>query len=147
MELEKYVDNCEEKCVKSLLKNDVKECSEEWRKISGWDNYEASNLGNVRNSKTGRILKPSSKGGYLYIGLSSTTLIKHCSIHRLIAKTFIDNPENKPQVNHKDKNRGNNNVSNLEWSTASENNIHRSTNVSQKTNQNIIRRSTNANCI
>lgn len=137
MELEKYVDYCEEKCVKSLLKNDVKECSEEWRKISGWDNYEASNLGNVRNSKTGRILKPSSKGGYLSVGLSSKSMKKTKSIHQLIAKTFIYNPENKPQVNHIDKNRSNNNVNNLEWCTSLENNLHKCATLDQTTNQNL----------
>jgi hypothetical protein len=69
--------------------------------------------------------------------LSQNSNGKTCPVHRLVALAFIDNPENKPQVNHKDKNRGNNIVSNLEWSTASENNIHRSTNITQTTNQQV----------
>ena len=63
--------------------------------------------------------------------------VKSCSVHRLVAKEFIENPENKPQVNHIDKNPLNNNISNLEWTTAKENNVHRSTGVIQTTNQNI----------
>jgi hypothetical protein len=113
---------------------DVKE---EWILIDNYDNYEVSTLGNVRNSKTGRILKLTCKGGYLFTGLCQNSNSKTLPVHRLVALAFIDNPENKPQVNHKDKNRSNNNVSNLEWSTASENSIHRSINVVQTTNQQV----------
>jgi hypothetical protein len=113
------------------------EVKEEWTQIQDFSNYEVSNLGNVRNSNTGRILKLSCKGGYMFTGLSQNSIGKTFPVHRLVALAFIDNPENKPQVNHKDKNRSNNNVSNLEWSTASENSIHRSNNVAQKTNQHV----------
>ncbi len=113
---------------------DVKE---EWKQLQDFSNYEVSTLGNVRNSKTGRVLKLTCKGGYMFTGLSKNSHIKTLTVHRLVALAFLDNPENKPQVNHKDKNRSNNNVSNLEWSTASENNIHRSTNVTQTTNQQV----------
>ena len=113
---------------------DVKE---EWIQIQDFPNYEVSTLGNVRNSNTGRVLKLTCKGGYMFTGLSQNSIGKTLPVHRLVALAFIDNPENKPQVNHKDKNRGNNNVSNLEWSTASENNIHRSTNEIQTTNQQV----------
>lgn len=113
------------------------EAIKEWKQIQDFPNYEVSSLGNVRNSKTGRVLKQMCKGGYLFVGLSQNSNGKTTSVHRLVALAFIDNPENKPQVNHKDKNRGNNNVSNLEWSTASENNIHRSTNEIQTTNQQV----------
>ena len=113
------------------------EVKEEWIQIQDFPNYEVSTLGNVRNSNTGRVLKLTCKGGYLFVGLSQNSNGKTLAVHRLVALAFIDNPENKPQVNHKDKNRGNNIVSNLEWSTASENNIHRSTNSIQTTNQQV----------
>jgi len=110
--------------------------AEEWKDILDYENYEVSNLGNVRNKKTGRILKSYDKGGYAVISLSKTKG-KLFQIHRLVCQAFIPNPENKPQVNHKDKNGLNNNVSNIEWNTVLENNIHRSNGVTQTTNQNM----------
>jgi hypothetical protein len=112
------------------------EDTEVWRQIEGYDKYEVSSLGNVRNSKTGRILKQGKKGGYCMVGLSSK-LTKSYSVHQLVAKAFIPNPENKPQVNHLDKNGLNNQISNLEWVTNKENSIHRSYGVKQTTNQNL----------
>lgn len=106
--------------------------AEEWKNIQDYENYEVSNLGNVRNKKTGRILKSYDKGGYAVIGLSKS---KTFQVHRLVCQAFIPNPENKPQVNHIDKNGLNNNVKNLEWNTVLENNIHRSNGVTQTTNQ------------
>jgi len=113
------------------------EGKEEWLPIKDFENYEISSLGRVHNTKTGRMLKLTIKGGYMFTGLSANSKGKTFPIHRLVALAFIENHENKPQVNHKDKNRSNNNVSNLEWSTALENNLHRSKNVVQTTNQNI----------
>ena len=110
--------------------------AEEWKDILDYENYEVSNLGNVRNKKTGRILKSYNKGGYAVVGLSKITG-KIFPVHRLVCQAFIPNPENKPQVNHKDKNGLNNNVSNIEWNTVLENNIHRSNGVTQTTNQNM----------
>ena len=112
------------------------EDNEAWKTIESYENYEVSNLGNVRNKKTGRILKASSRGGYCFVGLSgfkSKTKI----VHRLVASAFLDNPENKKHVNHKDKNGLNNKLSNLEWNTPKENNIHKSSGVTQTTNQNL----------
>jgi len=113
------------------------EGKEEWLPIKDFENYEISSLGRVQNIETGRMLKLTIKGGYMFVGLSSTNKKKSIAVHRLVALAFIENPENKPQVNHKDKNRANNNVSNLEWSTALENNLHRSKDAIQTTNQNI----------
>ena len=112
---------------------DVKE---EWLQLSNYDNYEVSSFGNVRNKKTGRILKPSNRGGYYVVGLSNIKT-KTFQVHRLVAETFIENPENKPHVNHKDKNGLNNNLANLEWNTPKENNMHKSLGVIQTTNQNL----------
>jgi hypothetical protein len=109
---------------------------EEWENINDFNNYEVSTFGNVRNKKTGRILKSSNNGGYFYVNLSK---IKgnYKLIHRLVAEAFIENPENKAHVNHKDKNSLNNNLSNLEWASPKENNIHKSAGVIQTTNQNL----------
>jgi hypothetical protein len=110
---------------------------EVWLQIKDFENYEISSLGRVRNTKTSRMLKLTKKGGYIYAGLSANSKGKSIPVHRLVALAFIENPENKPQVNHKDKNRSNNSVENLEWTTALENNLHRSKYVIQTTNQNI----------
>jgi hypothetical protein len=112
------------------------EDTEVWCGISNYDNYEVSTFGKIRNKKTGRILKPANNGGYLYVGLSNIKT-KTFPVHRLVAETFIENPENKAHVNHKDKNSLNNHLSNLEWNTPKENNIHKSIGVTQTTNQNL----------
>ena len=95
-----------------------------WKNIDGYENYEVSSLGNVRNKTTGRILKTANKGGYYSVGLSKGKT-KTFSVHQLTAKAFIPNPENKSQVNHKDKNGLNNNINNLEWMTTTEQNNHK----------------------
>jgi hypothetical protein len=107
-----------------------------WKEISNYDNYKISSFGNVKNNNTGRILKPVNLGGYYYVGLSNIKT-KTFSVHRLVAFAFIENPEGKSDVNHKDKNKLNNCLSNLEWVTTKENNIHRSSGVIQTTNQNL----------
>lgn len=77
--------------------------------------YWVSNLGRIKNSK-GKILTPRlSSNGYYNIGLYKNGKCKAKTIHRLVAETFLDNPDNKPEVNHKDENRLNNQSSNLEW--------------------------------
>jgi hypothetical protein len=122
------------------------EDTEIWQNIDGYSNYEVSSFGNVRNKNTGRILKASSIGGYCSVGLSNIKFQKTYSVHQLVAKAFIPNPENKPQVNHKDKNGLNNNINNLEWVSNKENSIHRSAGVKQTTNQklNVYRKDINS---
>jgi hypothetical protein len=96
-----------------------------WKVISGFPNYEISTLGNIRNIVTGKTLTPVIKGGYFHVSLSHNKLRKSFKMHRLVAIAFIDNPENKSDVNHKDKNKLNNKLENLEWMTRKENNVHR----------------------
>lgn len=112
---------------------------EEWRDVVVEDMpknpktmYEVSNLGNVRNKKTGRILKPStSEGGYKQVGIFN----KSKAVHRLVALAFIPNPENKGAVNHISKNTSDNRVCNLEWTTTAENNAHKLLTLEVTTNQ------------
>ena len=93
--------------------------------IEGCEKYEVSNLGRVRNIKSGRILKPfPNRGGYLRHKLYGYDKKKNLPLHRIIATAFIDNPEEKPCVNHIDENKLNNDLSNLEWCTVRENAIH-----------------------
>lgn len=84
--------------------------------------YQVSNLGNVYSVRKKICLKPFNVcGGYKRVTLCSYGVYKHILVHRLVAQAFIDNPNNLPQINHKDENKSNNCVSNLEWCTAKEN--------------------------
>ncbi len=89
--------------------------------------YEISNLGRLRNVKTNKVLKVNQTGkGYLgvCVSLGSRNNYKMIKIHRAVAETFIPNPNNLPQVNHKDGNKINNRVDNLEWCDNKYNTIH-----------------------
>ena len=92
--------------------------------------YEISSLGYVRNIKTGTILAPViTNCGYYRVGLyyrDSTGEVrhKHMSVHRLVAVAFIPNPDNLPEVNHRDGIKSHNYIDNLEWVTSSENDYH-----------------------
>jgi len=93
----------------------------EWKRIKNYPNYEVSNCGMVMNSR-GWILKSAFDGsGYHFVTLYKNGKKKHYSIHRLVADAFIPNPENKPQVDHIDRCKTYNHVSNLRWVTNSEN--------------------------
>lgn len=109
---------------------------EEWKSITDFPNYEISSLGNVKNIITGKVLKNSLKCGYYYISLTNKNCKKTLLVHRLVALAFIENPENKTDVNHKDKNKLNISVSNLEWMSRRENNIHRCQGVKITCNKN-----------
>lgn len=98
---------------------------EENKIINGYDNYLIYNNGKIFNQNTKRWLKGSvSENGYLYYRLSKNGQKKMFYGHRLVAEHFIDNPNNLPVVNHKDGDKLNNNVSNLEWSSYSDNIKH-----------------------
>lgn len=90
--------------------------TEEWRDVVGYEGYyQVSSEGRVRNAIYGNILNPWKKNnGYLDVVLVGYGR-KHKMVHRLVAEAFIPNPNNEPQINHKDENKTNNRVENLEW--------------------------------
>ena len=102
---------------------------EVWKPIENFENYSVSIFGRIRNDQTNKILKLNNKGGYLHVSLTNNKIKKTFKVHRLVALTFIENTENKKEVNHKDKNKHNNHISNLEWNTHKENSIHRTFNL------------------
>lgn len=99
-----------------------------WKSIKGFEGlYEISNIGNVRSVdrlvnnksgkslKKGRQLKPHISNGYYGVILSKDNKTVKKNIHRLVAEAFIPNPNNLPQINHKDEDKLNNIYTNLEW--------------------------------
>lgn len=103
--------------------------NESWKPVPGFEKvYEVSNIGNVRrvlpNNKYRMRKKHFGSRNYYEIMLSNNNNQKLCLVHRMVAAAFIPNPKNLPQVNHKDGNRRNNNIENLEWCTAKENQLH-----------------------
>jgi hypothetical protein len=96
---------------------------EEYKIIEGFENYSVSNYGNVKNNKTGKNFKLClDTNGYYKVDLYKNGDYRRIVVHRLVAMAFIPNPENKPQVDHIDNIRTNNNVNNLRWVSNSENN-------------------------
>jgi hypothetical protein len=111
--------------------------AEIWRDVVGYEGlYQVSNLGNIKANKRlvvsprgyrtarERLLAQANSGGYKLVMLCREGVRTNRSSHRIVAEAFISNPENKPDVNHKDGNKSNNRVDNLEWNTSSENNRH-----------------------
>jgi hypothetical protein len=103
-----------------IVEDDVEDV-EEWRVIGGFDNYSISNLGRVRNDRTGRILKAvlNNGTGYLVVCLCNRGS-RTKAIHKLVASAFLGDSEGL-EVNHIDRNKQNNNVGNLEYCTRSAN--------------------------
>lgn len=109
-----------------------------WKDIKGYEKlYQISNYGNVRSLthirstgkgkclQKGKTLKPGIQNvGYKFVVLSKNGITKGYRVHRLVAEAFIPNPNNYKYINHKDENKLNNNVNNLEWCTLSYNNAY-----------------------
>lgn len=96
---------------------------EVWKDIEGYEGlYQVSNTGQVKSlnyNQTGeiKVLKQGNAKGYKRVGLFKNGKTKQYSVHRLVALAFISNPDDLPMVNHKDEDKTNNNVNNLEWCT------------------------------
>lgn len=98
---------------------------QESKRIDRFPRYEVTTEGDVFNNKGQKLKQEKTRNGYLRVSLSNNT-IKHkrISVHRLVAEAFIPNPDNLPQVDHKNEVKTDNNVSNLRWSTPLENLLH-----------------------
>ena len=99
---------------------------EYWKIAPGYPNYEVSTHGRVYSCLTGKMLTGGDRRGYVRYQLMLEKKKKYVDGHRLVALAFLPNPDDFPQVNHKDHNRKNNNVNNLEWCTNKENQKSRS---------------------
>lgn len=98
---------------------------EEYRDIDGFPNYQVSNYGNVRNTKSNKLKKPGyAKDNYLKVDLYKDSKRTTKKVHRLVADAFLPQDPQRPDINHKDGNRENNEVTNLERCTKSENMKH-----------------------
>lgn len=111
---------------------------EVWKNIAGFDGYQVSSNGKVKSierlikgygtrikrQKERILVSVPNHSGYHRLSLRRNNKSTNVSVHRLVAESFIVNPENKPEVNHIDGDKSNNNVLNLEWCTSSENQKH-----------------------
>lgn len=98
---------------------------EEWRAVSGFSDYEISSLGNIRRDN--KLLKPcyDKKRQYGHVVLCKDGIPYTRDVHRLVCEAFIENPEQKPSVDHINRNRKDNRLENLKWATLSEQQLNR----------------------
>lgn len=131
--------------------------NEIWKDIPDYEGfYQASSLGRIRSVdryvtqqgrgkaftglRKGRIIKQRlQNAGYFLVWLSKQGKIRAHTVHRLVAASFIDNPENMMDINHKDGDKKNNSVHNLEWCTRSQNIKHSYEKLNHKTNGKAVR--------
>jgi hypothetical protein len=96
-----------------------------WKDIEGYEGlYQVSSEGEVYSVRSERYLKVNYSTKYPFVGLCKNGESKNYFVHRLLAKAFIPNPDSKKTVNHKDGNKLNNSLENLEWATNGENQLH-----------------------
>lgn len=122
-----------------------------WKPIKGYEGfYEVSNYGRVKSVKRiicsgksygkhkygGIILKPGNRGGYLCVTLCKERRLSYFSVHRLVAETFIPNPDNNPEIDHINTIKNDNRVNNLRWVTKVENARNANTIKNKKNNHN-----------
>lgn len=99
-------------------------CKLKWKKIKDYE-YEVSEFGHVRSLKSGKTLQTHICSGYCKISLCKDGKVRKFFNHRLVAESFIPNPENLPTVNHKNGVRTYNHYSNLEWSSYKNQELHK----------------------
>lgn len=100
---------------------------EVWKDIDGFDNYQVSTNGQIKNKRTQKIINGSlDKYGYLRTRIKGNDGKSHDKyMHRVVAETFIENPEGKPTVDHISRNRTDNSIENLRWATMKEQNLNK----------------------
>lgn len=96
----------------------------EWREVKEYNHYEVNQFGEIRHRIRKKILKPRINNGYQYVNFKINGKNINFSVHRIVANAFIPNPNGYTEVNHKDYNRSNNCVDNLEWVSSSQNKYH-----------------------
>jgi hypothetical protein len=139
------------------LSDDYEYISSEWKYIEGYGRYKISIRGEIISVRKGiayLLQTPPDFYGYTRVNLSKDGIVKTHFIHRLVAKHFISNPEDKSCVNHKDGNKSNNSVENLEWVSVAENmlyyhksNRHPNSKISRENREEIFRRYTGRNSL
>jgi hypothetical protein len=117
IEMQKNVKAIVRKYENNLIKLNL----EVWKSIDSYDHYVVSSFGKVKNTKTGRILKGRNVCGYLQVVLCEDGVRKNCYVHRLVANAFLDNPDDKECVDHRNNDKTNNQLTNLRWATTKEN--------------------------
>lgn len=97
----------------------------EWRTVCEYDHYEVNRKGEIRHKVRKQVLKPRlNSGGYAYVNFNINGHRKNFAVHRIVANAFIPNPNGYSEINHKDYDRTNNCVDNLEWVDSSQNKQH-----------------------